>query len=469
MATPGGYRRPHARIAALATLGALVAGLAAEAVFGGGWLLPLDTQQVLDGVGVLDHCATAHVYSHCDAHGFGATNPFPAAQYLIGLGLKHAGASYWQAAHWLIGLNRLAALGVLLLSMLAGRHIAGTPGMLVMALVAITGPLLWYSQMGFAESLAAFSILWMAVALLKQRWWMVAVAALLAAVTKETAPFFLVPLAAAIVLSERRPLAAGLLPVVTGAAVGVLVNVLFNVWRYGTLYNEYYSEPARITPGVGLKAQFFAGQLVAPNAGLLWFWPVAAVVMTVAVVAALRAPPHGDRRPVLLWLVTFAGLVGIFASYHSPYGWNAWGPRYLVPWIPALCVAALAVADPGRLRHAASTLGRTRVWLGATLVTIALALPQLGVFMSSKLPFHLFDDARPPCYYVAPTVLEAYEHPNYYRCTTHLSWAAKPILLHGMRGLRSAEGVGLSVLLALAAGGLLFAAGRETEVGRRPA
>ena len=39
----------------------------------------------------------------------------------------------------------------------------------------------------------------------------------------------------------ERPLMRGLLPVVSGAAAGVLVNVLFNVWRYGTLYNDYYA------------------------------------------------------------------------------------------------------------------------------------------------------------------------------------------------------------------------------------
>ena len=55
-------------------------------------------------------------------------------------------------------------------------------------------------------------------------------------------------------------------------------------WLEGNPYQQY-------PPGYGQQPQYFAGLLVAPNGGLLWYWPSAAMVLGLGLAAAVRG--HG--------------------------------------------------------------------------------------------------------------------------------------------------------------------------------
>src|SRR5919108_670882 len=79
----------------------------------------------------------------------------------------------------------------------------------------------------------------------------------------------------------RSSVTAGL---VVGTVAASVTNAALNLFRYGTVLNEEYRPGGNFTELYGIRdipleqrAEFFGGLLVAPNAGVLVFWPVAAV------------------------------------------------------------------------------------------------------------------------------------------------------------------------------------------------
>src|SRR5205823_13296851 len=132
-------------------------------------------------------------WSGCESSGrFGQVSYFPILQYLPGLALKRLGAHEIDVARGLIWINGLAVLGMLaLLVLLCRRRGASTATMALLLLVVLSGPLLWYAESGYSEALSAFLVL-LAVTAVLLEWPPAAVAAgcLLAGITKETAPAF---------------------------------------------------------------------------------------------------------------------------------------------------------------------------------------------------------------------------------------------------------------------------------------
>jgi hypothetical protein len=415
--------------------------------------LPSDTQDVLVGVLSLDDCFQGGIWSNCQSHGE-AVGPFPIVQYAIGFGSKHLGRSYAETASLLVQINALSVLATLLLCAGAAQRLVGPRAQLALMLMLLTSPLFWYSQAGFAEALATFLTFALFVCMLGE---LPGVAvgglAFFAGMTKETAPIFIVALAAVWMLRTRRTIAA-LAPAAIGALSAAVVNGLFNIWRYGTFYNDYYAEPARHTPGIARKLEFVAGQLVAPNAGLLWFWPLALVLLTCALWVGLRSSTRATRRASAGLAATVAALLLLFAAYHSPYGYAALGPRYLLPWIPSLCLLGAWAARDEIERLFTLTGRRVLVAVPVVLLTAALALPEIGAFLEPIVPMRLFEDNSPACYFPAAGELMAYEYPNYYRCLDHTAWVHRPVLLDSVDAVGSPLGVVLaaSVLGTLALG-----------------
>lgn len=442
------------RIAAVA-LAALIGACALSFVIQHRGFYVTDTQQVLQGVASLDACAQHGIFKACELPSR-PVGPFPPAQYLVGLAAKRLGASYDTALNTLVDLNAIAVVGTILLLGFAAVRLLSRRLALVLVVLGVTGPLAWYAQSGYGEPLAAFLTLAAIAAIALEAPAPVVVAAVfLAGLTKEPAGIFLVLLSSVIILARRGRLAA-LLPVAAAALAAVAVDDAFNFWRYGTLYNQFYSEPEYVTPGIGLKAQFMAGELVAPNAGLLWFWPLALVLLALSLATGLRE--RALRPAALAFGATIVGLLGLFAAYHNPFGWNALGPRYLVPWIPALSLAGAYLAR--------EQLERVLDWLAAHALSAAaaaavvavLALPQMGFFVKPFAAYDLFGYYGPPCNYPARMALPAYEQPNYESCVTHLAWAARPVLLDGIAPLRTVLGLALSTLVVVATGATAVAA-----------
>ncbi len=80
---------------------------------------------------------------------------------------------------------------------------------------------------------------------------------------------------------------------------------------------------------------------LAPNGGVGWFWPLAAaVVIGLVVIAGTAARGGAERRrrslPAVGLVVALLLTTGTLASWFAPFGWVAWGPRLMVPVLPAV-------------------------------------------------------------------------------------------------------------------------------------
>jgi hypothetical protein len=461
------------RAAAIASVVALVAVTgyyeAADSRVG---FVTSDSEAVLDGVRALDICLDEGIWARCDervvgtagGHGNygGAVGPFPLPQYAVGLALKRAGATRAAARSDLVYLSGLASLGVVVLVCLVALGMLEGPLRPLVILATLSGSILWYSEAAYGEALAMFlTTLVAALALFGASWPPLLAAALLAGVTKESAPLF-VGMPGAAALATRGTLDRGkLAAVLSGCLAAAAVNGAFNVFRYGTVYNDYYTEPDRLVPGLAPKAQFVLGQIFAPNAGLVWFWTAAAVVLVLAGVVLVRRRHALSRHEWLAPLLlagTFSGLLVLFAAYKTPYGWDAWGARYIVPWVPALLLVA-AVAGGMPLTALTCSLLR-RTWLVglAVLVVGASALGQVGAFAHWRVGISF---THVPLCRTAAGLAGSFADANYYRCITHLAWVRRPVMIDAHEGLTSPIGISVAVPMAGCVLSLLLLARRS--------
>lgn len=391
-----------------------------------------------------------------------AVAPFPLLQYLPAVTLLALGASPGQVLVGLSIVSVFAFLGVLGL-LWATSTAAGRPAWApALVLAAIVGPLLFYASSTFGEMLAAFHILLFVVAVARRAHWALVAGSLwLAGITKETALPFLLALGvvAAFALEREAPrwrsLAGGL---ALGAVAAVMTNAAFNLFRYGTVVNEEYFAGGNFTELYGIRsvpfpqrAEFLGGLLAAPNAGLLVFWPLAAIVLGAAGVAAAlgwrRARRVADVWPALVLVGTLVVLLVGFASWYQPFGGFSWGPRLVVPWIPALLLlSVLRYGD--ELRGWLRPLVASRPALAATAAVVGLlALPQVAVARDPALAYVLFrsDDVCPWSHH------DRLQGQNWFDCLDHVAWEKRPVLLTSLEGYRSSSRGSLLFLAALVA------------------
>jgi hypothetical protein len=185
----------------------------------------------------------------------------------------------------------------------------------------------------------------------------------------------------ALLVQARRRWLLAVLGAAAGAAPGLAVVVAYNEIRYGSpLQTTYQGLPA----GTAWSHPFwpgFTGLLVSPGRGLLVYAPVVLVVV-------LCWRPVWRRSPVLA--LACAALVVdrlvVYPFWHAWPGGVTWGPRFLVPALPA--VAPFVVAA---LRFMARTRPSRTAWrpaLGAAgllvLIAVSLGVQVVGALTSSE-------------------------------------------------------------------------------------
>lgn len=446
----------------------LCAAGAREYVKGG--VLTGDTLQVLDGTAAMDACLHGgDVRCHL------AVSFWPPLQYIPALALKRLGASRSATANALIYLNGLAVLLTLALLWIVGRR-SRAPGIApLLVLACLVSPLLWYGDSGFGEALAGAATTAMVVSIVLG-WNPAATAAAccIAVISKETAlPFLLVfgAVAIAVRLSARRLPKSQAIGLACGAAAGVALIAALNLFRYGVPWNRYYLRSGWEVQSLPRRAEFFGAELVAPNAGIVWFWPIASMLIAVCAYHCARTLRvsrrlRGRVGALAVALVTFVVLLAAFASWWSPFGWFAFGARLIVPWIPALlALAAAAAAEP--IYAAFTRLTRSLALLIGTLaVAVVLGLAELGAMLQPLRPLTLFA-TKSHCPDI-PNLLERIPagdpvaHAAADACLSQRAWSEKPVLADSLHGL-SGTNAWYAVLYVLAVVGLVTATSIERD------
>jgi hypothetical protein len=313
------------------------------------------------------------------------------------------------------------------------RRLLGTEWAVVFAITIITGPLVVYSLLPWGEALAAFLTLAFTVAACQRRPVWVFTLAVLAGITKETAFPFLLVLGLVCTRSAADrflPAARLLVPLVGGVLAGVAVNLLFNVFRFGTTTNIYYSAFSRV-PGLGRRLKYAVSLWFAPNVGVLWFWFLAALIVAGLVVATVVTVVRRHREP-LVWLppAVMVGLITVFtaglASWYSPFGWIAWGPRHMLPLLPSFLLAGVWAAREPMTAGLRWTIQRAVPLTAVTVVVVVLGFAQAGIVWNrTPIEFPLVLDAACPALYPIELTTPGY----FYGCGLHEAWRLDPLSL----------------------------------------
>jgi hypothetical protein len=424
-----------------------------------------DTPFLLDGTNALRACLSRHDFVGCGFTGelnvWGLMSPigdWPLLQHVPDLAATSLGISaHSDRVRILVLLNVVAVVGSVLLARIVFSRTEQPAWFWAFVLVVLSGPLLGYTSYSWGEALASgVLVAFVAAALLQAPPVILMVAALGAALTKETAyPFVAAVGLLSLLLARRRtgrPIRRHVIWGAVGLALGFVLASLFNVVRFGSVLNTNYLQSELHTHGTVRKLEYAIGLLVAPNAGIVFFWPAAAAVLVAVSLLpfAARPPRSVDRLPALVVVATMAVLIVGLASWWTPFGWSAWGPRLTLPWVlPLVLVALVAYGEPLGERVRRLLVRPWRLALVAVVV-IAFALPQVGYMWHPTARDEFFAAKTGPCagqYAIGSARQQACQH--------HNLWFRRPMLLYGLRGLEGAGGAVTSVAVALALLGCL--------------
>lgn len=341
-----------------------------------------DTRSVVAGLPAISRCLGAGRLVDCNRLAGlpgGGVSKYPLIQTVPGYLLHEAGLSPASVVGGLITINSIAVVGFAVALARWAHRRSGTPLAVIATLLLLAGMLVAYAAQSFGEGLAA--VAFGAVALAGMRTDRVSPyllpAAATATITKEVAaPLVACFAAAAILIGAARLEVArpAFVRAAMGIGIGLLANATFNEFRYGSLINRpYLDEGYAPRHAVPVNA---AGLLVAPNGGIIWFWPGAvAAALVLAVAAVRRSESTSSRIGALVGLIGAGGAVVSGAAWWDPFGWYSWGPRLLVPAATATVALAVGVLSRQDIR---------RTWLSTTglvaigLVSFAVLLPTVG-------------------------------------------------------------------------------------------
>ena len=423
-----------------------------------------DTPFVLDGSNAFLTCLHNHDYSACGYTGklnywglMTSVGDWPLLQHipdLISIGLGADG----HAARTRI-LELLSVTGVVASVVLAWIVLsrAGQRAWFwAFMLVVLSSPLVWYARTTAAEALATgLLVCFVAATVLPAHPVLVGLAAVGASWTKETSYPFIAALGVlGLVLAARRTgirIRPHLISGTIGLAVGILTASLFNVVRYGKVISPNFFESELHTPGVARKLEYAVGVLVSPSGGMFVFWPAASVLVLAACLLALWRRREVDVWPAVVLLLVILGLTIGFASWWTPFGWSAIGPRLALPWGLPLVLLALVAYGSALRPHVARLLASPWRLLLVFGIVLAFTLPNIGTTWRPNATGAFFAQQNPPCDAPWRGGVEKWN-----RCQHEQMWFDRPMALYGLHGVRSAGGAVTTALLALGLLGCLL-------------
>lgn len=322
-----------------------------------------DTEQLIDQVYMARQCLRDGGPVPCPA------GQFAPLQFLLTVPLTYLPLPKHVILHVLARVSLLAFLAMNWLAFRALLPRSPRAAWLAVAVLCV-GVLPNYARSSFGELLAALAIFGATLAPLAGAR-AIATAALVfaAGISKDTAIVLLFPLYFAATRLAGWPIARAAAPYAAGGVAAAATLVAFNFFRWGSWQNLGYLAPHYFVPNLELHLNHMAAIWISPSGGLLWYWPTFGALLAWAL--ARRPAQAADRVALAGVALTLAGATLLFGRWFTPMGWWAWGPRLMLPWVPACALLLLWRATP-------------RV-SAAVAVALALAsIPQVLVFFHTE-------------------------------------------------------------------------------------
>ena len=168
-------------------------------------------------------------------------------------------------------------------------------------------------------------------------------------------------------------------------ALAVGCNLLVNWLKFGDALETGVPIALRFYHPFVLTLRGVAGLLVGPNTGLLVFFPLGPLALL-----GLGRLAGRDRSTAVLWAGILVLTVAFYGSYRAWHGGWSWGPRFLLPLLGPLSVAAAVWA---------ATAGRISIPMRRGLFTVLAALGAMltwsVVLVDFSIVYAWFDQHRP--------------------------------------------------------------------------
>jgi len=435
---------------------------------------------VLDGSNALLTCLGNHEFHACGYTGklnyWGLNNPigdWPLLQHVPDLAAIGLGADGHPARTRVLEvLSVVGIVGSLALARITLVRVGRAAWFWAFALLVLTSPFLWYARTTSGESFATgLLVCLIAATALPAHPALVGLAVIGACWTKETSYPFVAALGlTALVLARRRtgrPIRAHVIFGAAGMAVAITATSLFNEVRFGHVLNPNLFEAELHTPGIGRRLEYTAAVLVSPSGGVLFFWPAAFLLVLAACIVAWRRKDV-DGRPALVIAAVVLALSFGFASWWTPFGWSAYGPRLALPWVlPIALLTLVAYGEPLREVVLRTLVPSWRLAVVAALLLV-FTLPNIGqTWRPNQFGRFFAQEQTADC---QPPWRGTFTQWN--ACQHRLMWLHRPMPIYAARGAGSPTGLITTVLVAAGLVGclvLLRAGLSEGAPAARPA
>lgn len=320
---------------------------------------------------------------------------FPIFQYLIALPFRLLGLKN----DTLLPLLALLNFGWFLVSIAAfwraGILAAGIRGGHLASIVLFSGYITWYATASFNEA-AAFSLFALLALSILDQWkiFWIATIAFLCTITKEIAfPFvFIIIAIAALTRDQELPNLSDLykwvytfmlqyLLAIIAIIFGVIVNSVFNLFRFGSIHNMATLDPLFYTPWPYVP-EFFFYLLFSPAGGLFFVWGT----LCLLVIIGFYFCRHDSNRLWKLSLMTgMIALVNIgLAKWYSPFGWYAWGPRLTLPFLGGAGIILIVLVGGDIVKILSLLIRKKTIFIGIGIYIFLLSTPNIAVRLNER-------------------------------------------------------------------------------------
>ncbi len=402
-------------------------------------------QSIYSGIPISDtRFVIAGAYEAIQCYSLGAfqcagLSTFPLFQYLSASWFLLTGFTQEATILELIQINQYSFYAILLLSgwYFYRKNLLAFYWIFVSAFVS--SGLLWYGISSFNEMTAAFiTLVFVYVCLKKSNAFWILFWFVLAGSTKEIAFIFLVLLALGAwgqdLIKKPKAYIPQLAGLGAGSVLSFAINSAFNYSRYGSIFNLANMNQELHVPTLAIHANFFAGLLVGLNTGVLFYAFFFCVIIIGIWILVLKKPFALWREklaysfPALIVMAVLFGLTLGLSKWYAPYGWVGWGPRLMLPWLPA-CSFLLMAVYPREMKQLVLFLFKSKLRLALSLsILIYFALPQLGVLYGWDV-YGQFFQSDPDC----PRMAVIQKDPDfYYQCVSDKTWSRHNHILINM-------------------------------------
>jgi len=396
----------------------------------------------------LVQCARDGVWSSCPG-----TYQFGWLQHIPGIFLAWKGLDDIAIVTVLTLINAIAFAWMCIALVKELRH---SPSLLSLAgLVIVAGPLYAFSVYSFSEVLVTALVVGMALSLFRKGpWWVSALLAFLVASSRETGFLVVAPVAAAVVVSvadDLRDAVRRLIYIAVASTAGLVAVLWFNVWKYGSIANDHFTDPIRQVPGTFLKVKNFLAVWTSPSGGVIPVWFFGGLIAVCIPVLVIRRNGLRSQRAwaALLLLAVLFGQTLLLSSWYAPFGWVTWGPRLILPAVASVSLVSIMLF--AREVHDVIASLRRRLWVFVVVVIVGTlaALPNLGFILDRHQTLQWF---TPPLLPSCPVTANVeIDRPFYFSCALDFApWQlGKTLWDSGLHQVSRGWGLLYSALIAV--------------------